>query len=842
MEENVTTDNTQKQVTVQPTLSTSQPTPPTEPVNTPVYKRKIVLVLFVLLTLLGILGVMFFILSRKTQPVIVKTIQPETIQKVKTIQAPTFNAEIYTYSGILPVPPPTLSTYSLKSNLTKEDAMDIAQIFNLETVSVDTVSQMILASSETPTYRGILTVSPKSGTFSYQSYGAFIPTTYKPGQTPTAEVTEFLNLQELLDSTGQCNVTYKDNFYPDVTFVECHRMWDKLGAPLVNMGGVLNIPENIQLTSLTPGKVSKETTALNPSITNVSNGGDGLERPNQFNTITVGVFPDGRIFSVSSTMRTVLKTQELNTSQLMTPQEALKSFQNNMGEISLTVPAGNGSVDLNKVYPGNTANAKIATITEITPAYLDKPLTEGQTEYTPYYLIRGTAMLTSGYTVAFTKVLPAEKVKAAKIASDSLQLNTFTVPQQATTPTTSAATPTITLTPTPAIGTKYTSCQQFTGALQPINLNVPGYGVLKMGVDLSNNNNSHAYYFMSEIGFLTSSTQLVTLKTAFLKAIEEQYVILAARALRGHYPLTPTNIGANPGKTYTDTEIINSIKPVLANNPLPNPQQDCNSAQDHLDCFQIDVANSMANRIVTRMNQLKNNPVELQATAEKPNLFPEVTIWNLNWVFYNKGGNTGYSPFANAHVGTVACYISGLSPHIFIHSKDYKTVSITTGAKLTYSDPAANSNVWEGNIKDDIFTNSQNVSRSSIYYEYNPAKINFTQDNHGFVTDVKDISSLVLDLGNKLGLRDEEKQALLSDTVNTLVNLPDTKYVKVSVIHEDEINKQLPLSILPKPTTISRFHLMLSPAKSGDKASAPTLKQITRSDYSVLELGAYAER
>ena len=52
----------------------------------------------------------------------------------------------------------------------------------------------------------------------------------------------------------------------------------------------------------------------------------------------------------------------------------------------------------------------------------------------------------------------------------------------------------------------------------------------------------------------------------------------------------------------------------------------------------------------------------------------------------------------------------------------------------------------------------------------------------------------------------------------------------------------LPLEISPNPESITRFHLMVSVANLNEKTDAPILEKINRSDYSVLELGAYAKK
>lgn len=152
-----------------------------------------------------------------------------------------------------------------------------------------------------------------------------------------------------------------------------------------------------------------ENTPEDTSIINVSTGDNGKIRPNDFNTITVAVTDDGRILSIESNLRQIIASNLVTQAELLTPQEALDQFINHRSQLSLTIPSGAGSLDLNKVYPGNKAQAKQATITDYLLTYLEKPGQATQQALVPMYLIRGIAELSSSYRVRFTETVPALK-------------------------------------------------------------------------------------------------------------------------------------------------------------------------------------------------------------------------------------------------------------------------------------------------------------------------------------------------------------------------------------------------------------------------------------------------
>lgn len=835
----------------------------------PFYKKKLFLLVVFLFLIIGIASGTLYYFKNLPNDTITNNTTPLPVKNAQsTIPAPTFNAQRFTYAGSLPQVK-SLSTYILKSNFTQSEVSSFAANLKLENLTTPDSNGDIYASSNETASRGILVFNTKSGSFSYQSYGEFIPQNYKP-QTPTLEAVSLLETLGIYDPTISCDITYKNNALEGVTFVECHRMWTALNAPLLNLGGTLNIPENTKISSLTPGKVTANSTPTNPDIIAVSNGGNGLERPSQFNTITVGLFPDGSIHSITSTVRHLKQTVAITPDEIITPQEALDYFKKNKGTLTLTIPTGSGVVDWNKVYPGNTANADIAAIDEVTPAFLDKPLTNSQDSYEPYYLIRGTAKLTSGYTVLFTQSIPAQKSKlTANLQSiaeskDAMQLETFTLPPTtaitqppntspeltttplSTTPTTRPDLPISTPAPTgPAV---YTACGVGVFGDTLINLAVPGYGNLTVAVHVGTqvDNSGHTYHFVTN-KVMTPGPEFNNIRAAFFRAVQEQYAVFAARAMldgrakpRVINPFQISALSRQP--TTSPSEVLEKLKKMGSGGRGDEsivPDCDDTLLSKGNQCFQKDTYKSVAQKTLEQVVAAQNNGA-LATLAAKPNLFPEKTISTFSWVFYYYGGNNPLPADYKVKEGEqISCYISGESPHIFISSKEGKNVSIETRAKLTYSDPIATNKKWQGTIKNNIFTSSDNVTRSSIYYEYDPKNVNFSEPKEGYITTRSHILEVVEIISNKLGLQTAETQALISDTQNALADIPQAKYVKLSLIAKHELDSQLPLGISPKPENITRIHLMLSQVETPYSLPEPAIKKVKRSNFSVLEIGAY---
>jgi hypothetical protein len=543
----------------------------------------------------------------------------------------------------------------------------------------------------------------------------------------------------------------------------------------------------------------------------------------------------------------VVKTQSLAfyPIKVISPQQALEVMKKNKSTFSVSIPAGNGSVDFKKVYPDGKAITENATVTDMMLVYLDKPLADGQTMYEPYYIIRGGATLDSGYYVRFVNAIQADSSKNSPIGNlplwkytahlfsipqsyaqtsnkptviftqpatdgttiqgevtfktkvsvtnstwksfsvvfdgyplstedaldgmhnsssgtfyfdlNTAQLpngdHTFTVVAEAQngqkgegsrtviianpTPTatstpTSTLTPTMTTTPvtssptaspTPILRASLTPRTELSLTASPTpvdqtntstptptnpacvepppppqcvggpttyqrSITVEGYGTLTVA-----QTTGHVFFFVSTNAVDTS---LNAARLALYKAVEEQYVISSAKILQGN----PTRIAQI--KTLEDADRLTieaegNIRVRGINNP-------------HIE---------NANKRVLAMVQ--NN--QIAEYASKPNIFAdEATIQELSAVLVDAGGDVQ---------GGAACYLSGISPIIYLYSQENQHVTIDLPSTRTYSDPITQDNTWKVTVSPEGIS-ADGIDRPYLYYEYDP-RITFALPNTSFV-------------------------------------------------------------------------------------------------------------
>lgn len=796
--------------------------PPEEPKK---INKKLILVIAGIVLLFALIGVVVFILMAKdanksSAPAVVPTPTPTASQSA--LPAPIFKARTYTYSGVFPSKQNHYS-YTI-TPFTKSTADAIANKLGLTTFNENgKLENYEYSNTNSNDQRGTIVFEKDSGAFSYESYGSFVPSSSTPSATITQNTIELLKYLEIYDETIECDITYEDTQKPGVTFVECHRNWNTLSAPFLNLGGVLNLPERTKITTLTPGQVSPTLSLQNPTITNVSTGGNGLARPNEFNTITVGMYENKTLYSIHSKMRKIEAKNQIPETDLMSAQEAYSAFTQGKGEMALTVPAGTGTVDYSRIYPNNTAFTEIAAVYEMTPAYIDKPFTTKQNAYEPYYLIRGTARLESGYTVRFTQAIPAQKSKIKtnspqEVSSENnIQILTFTrtptIPEskENPNPNENGNTPTATIAPVAP------GCQLInTSMAQGGSINVPGYGIVNLAY--INTFGSRTYSFVSKGSNLPSPEMVSAVKDEYFKALGKSFAIYSAKTAS---PIEILKVKSNA-----------AICPTLKNESCYNKANESKALkamEETLKSYSPDELKSM------------QYPIPLDTILDDDKYGGSSASQLLSWLFVDGYERQQYKT-SEASSFHNYCYISGNSPHIFIKSKTSQQVQIVTESKLTYSDPKTFNSTWTVNVRDNMLINNQGASRSSIYYEYDPTNISFNQSDKGYIVEREKINELTFELAKKLGLTKDESNALTSDVHNALTDLKNSDYIKVSIIDEDEVNTLLSLNISPKPDSITRFHLMVSVAKSSDKTEAPLIQKIKRSDYSVLELGAYAKK
>lgn len=398
-------------------------------------KTFIILATILFLVLIG-LSLWYFLKSRDEMTAITppSKIQPNntTDQNIKTY--PKFE---FTYTPILDVPgtPPDLYEYTLKNTFTTEDIASLSSHFNLSNPSVEKTIVTLKDTSQSST-SGYMVLNTETGTFEYQNTGSRVKITGSDLKASAVNFLSDLGLNEAI----QCDITYENLEIPDTTFVECHRSWELLGAPLLNLPGLMNISENVSFSDLRLGYNSFPLS--NKNIVNVSTGQNGIERPNDFNTATFAIRNDGTLVSLTSNLRFIEGKQKV---ELITPSDALTLFSQNKADTTLALPSGAGNFNWDSVFPKDKTATGNASISGIEISYKDNGPLEKQNTYSPTYIIRGNAELNSGYSVNYVQSISAKKnvLSSAQIADlssrNNLQLGTFSL---STTPKITGAAPT----------------------------------------------------------------------------------------------------------------------------------------------------------------------------------------------------------------------------------------------------------------------------------------------------------------------------------------------------------------------------------------------------------------
>lgn len=340
--------------------------------------------------------------------------------------------------------PASAAIYNLKQTYTQDEVLSLAKKLSLSgTIEKFNDNLLISSIDKVNNQNSNLIFNTKTNNFAYLSTkGISLPTTL--GTTTVQEKVSLFLKNLFFDPTLSVTASYKKNDKPDITYFEIHRSWQETGLPILNSIGLLNLPEDQLLSSLSLiGKVNN--TPQDPKIYQSSDNKDGLARQSDFNTITIGVQDkEGKIISLSSNLRKI-ETNKLTLTFLVSFDQAYLRLKNNQFESLLTTPSGAGVTSFEKVYPENKAIAKNATITESFVAYLEKPSTAVQTTLDPYYIFRGYANLDSGYRVNFIATVPASETKTVNQVVLGVTAAEIGGQQQD-----DLSLPTITPTPTPA--------------------------------------------------------------------------------------------------------------------------------------------------------------------------------------------------------------------------------------------------------------------------------------------------------------------------------------------------------------------------------------------------------
>jgi len=181
-----------------------------------------------------------------------------------------------------------------------------------------------------------------------------------------------------------------------------------------------------------------------------------------------------------------------------------------------------------------------------------------------------------------------------------------------------------------------------------------------------------------------------------------------------------------------------------------------------------------------------------------------------------------------------------VSPFLYFYPKEKTNLSVTPIFEIIYGDPEIPEKSWkflaypEGRLE---INGETKIIRSRLYYEYNPAKFSLTEPKEGFVIVGENWKEFIKYLAFRLGLKENEIFDLTADFGNTLKGLRPSRYLKISLADQKEIERNLPLKINPKPESFTRIHFLVSSLDDFVVLPEPEIKPIIRNGFTALEIG-----
>lgn len=175
---------------------------------------------------------------------------------------------------------------------------------------------------------------------------------------------------------------------------------------------------------------------------------------------------------------------------------------------------------------------------------------------------------------------------------------------------------------------------------------------------------------------------------------------------------------------------------------------------------------------------------------------------------------------------------TGSSPTLFIYGNEGNQMDISIGRPITYADPSLIDTRWNVSIgRHYLYVN--HIQRPYIYYEYE--KNDFNRPKKGWNIERKQLEIFADKLARLLHLQDQETKRLVYELNHAASEISQSR-IFIGLLDETEIQNKIPLTIIPPPQKVARYHFYIG--RVVDNVQAPDLKPLQRSTSMILELGA----
>ncbi len=694
--------------------------------------------------------------------------------------------------------PSAPTVYYFKQSYSYADAQSLAQKLNTAGTIKQDKNLVIAYTNNISSDKelSLMAFNTTNGTFSYSSSKG-IPMT-KVGTTSDS-IYQFLKNVSLYDTTLKVASTYKKKTDTGVTYYELHRDWKAAGYPILSTMGLLNIPEKQTLSSLTLNTMLPDMTP-DTSIYAASDGKNGYARQSDFNTITIGVSDtSGNVTSIKSNMRLVQSTGEL--SSVVDYTAAVNKLKAGEYQFLMTTPSGSGDTPWDQIYPNNMAQAENAVVTDSIIAYIENPPATAQTSLVPSYIFKGYANLKSGYRVSFIATVSLSATEPQAKAGFSLVHDVLAQD-----------------TPNTDKGQKqstFDASQTTATGSNPLDINSNGTGV---GTDTTTSAGQSACrpsaLDLNPIYQIPAGTGLKygwanwrvwqgkqsTSKQGFWYYIPEANI-------------TDSIVRSNLNSIIAQLEGLNGNTSVAVTT-TPSQPDNGNPQSPGDDTTQKQGTFSVPSPTVGQNAQ--------NITTQ------ELTIRRQNKIIQDILSIPEQCPIR----------LTGASPSLFIYGIEGTKVSVAPQALLTYADPGTST---DGLWNTEVTANGLQVNglnRSYIYYEYAP--VPFTRPQNGWVITKTDIARYAKETGAKLKFNPAETNRLVAEIEHAAQKVNEQN-IFVGLMSQAEVNALLPMNINPMPENAYRFHFYVTAATQGERAVSPILTPVVRSQYMILEIGAFSK-